>query len=127
MSNLLKKDGYSFSFNPKACESCGGKCCTGDSGYIWINIVEIERLSKHLNLTIDEFSKKYLYKVRYKYSLKEIELEPNVYSCCFFDNTNKMCSIYEFRPNQCRTFPFWDYFKTNKEELKKECIGILDL
>lgn len=24
-------------------------------------------------------------------------------------------------------FLFWDYFKTNKEELKKECIGILDL
>ena len=127
MSSLIKKDGFNFAFEPKTCQSCAGNCCIGESGYIWINTQEIINLANFLKLDIEDFKNKYLFKVGYKYSLKEIELEPNVYSCCFFDNTNKMCSIYEFRPNQCRTFPFWDYFKTNKEELKKECIGILDL
>lgn len=127
MSNLLKKDGYNYSFNPNACESCGGKCCTGESGYVWISIIEIEALCKHLNLTIDEFSKKYLYKVDYRYSLKEVKLSEDSFACCFFDNIKKQCSIYEYRPEQCRTFPFWPYFQKRVEEVKKECIGIKDI
>ena len=74
MSNLIKKNGYNFSFNPTACESCAGNCCIGESGYIWINIVEIEALSKYLGLTLDSFREKYLFKVGYKYSIKEVEL-----------------------------------------------------
>lgn len=85
MSNLIKKNGYNFSFNPTACESCAGNCCIGESGYIWINIVEIEALSKYLGLTLDSFREKYLFKVGYKYSIKEVELADNSFACCFFD------------------------------------------
>lgn len=35
--------------------------------------------------------------------------------------------IYEVRPTQCRTFPFWDYFKTRVDELKLECPGVVDV
>ena len=38
-ASVIKKNGYNFSFNPTACESCAGNCCIGESGYIWINIV----------------------------------------------------------------------------------------
>ncbi|HJE03147.1 Flagellin N-methylase [Aliarcobacter thereius] len=127
MSDLIKKDGYSFSFNPKACESCGGKCCTGESGYIWINISEIEALAKHLKMTLDDFRQKYLFKESYKYSLKEVKYQDGNFACCFFDNIKKQCSIYEYRPHQCRTFPFWSYFKDNFKEVEKECIGIKKL
>ena len=43
----------------------------------------------------------------------------------FFDEIKKNCSVYEARPNQCKSFPFWDYFKDNYEELEKECIGVM--
>ena len=124
MSNLIKKNGYNFSFNPTACESCAGNCCIGESGYIWINIVEIEALSKYLGLTLDSFREKYLFKVGYKYSIKEVKLDENSFACCFFNLERKQCMIYEVRPTQCRTFPFWDYFKINENEVYKECPGI---
>ena len=82
VSNLIKK-WIQFLFNPTACESCAGNCCIGESGYIWINIVEIEALSKYLGLTLDSFREKYLFKVGYKYSIKEVELADNSFACCF--------------------------------------------
>lgn len=125
MSSLIKKSGYNFSFNSNACNSCAGNCCIGESGYIWINIIEIEALSKHLGLTLDEFREKYLFKVGYKYSIKEVELPNNSFACCFFDLEKRKCSIYDYRPMQCRTFPFWEYFKNNEKEVYKECPAIV--
>lgn len=127
MSNLIKKNGYNFSFNATACESCAGNCCIGESGYIWINIVEIEALSKYLGLTLDSFREKYLFKVGYKYSIKEVELADNSFACCFFDLVKRKCSIYDYRPTQCRTFPFWEYFKNNEKEVYKECPAIKNI
>lgn len=124
MSNLIKKDGFNFAFEPKTCQSCEGNCCIGESGYIWINSKEIEKLANFLQLDIENFKNRYLFKVGYKYSIKEISLGKNSFACCFFDLTNKQCSIYEYRPTQCRTFPFWDYFKNNEEEVYKECPAI---
>jgi Fe-S-cluster containining protein len=123
----IKKNGYNFSFNPTACESCAGNCCIGESGYIWINIVEIEALSKYLGLTLDSFREKYLFKVGYKYSIKEVELENNSFACYFFDLEKRKCSIYDYRPTQCRTFPFWEYFKNNEKEVYKECPAIKNI
>ncbi|MBF0985426.1 MAG: YkgJ family cysteine cluster protein, partial [Campylobacter sp.] len=34
--NLLRQNGFSYEFDASECELCGGKCCTGESGYIWI-------------------------------------------------------------------------------------------
>ena len=127
MSNLIKKNGYNFSFNPTACESCAGNCGIGESGYIWINILEIEALSKYLGLTLDNFREKYLFKVGYKYSIKEVELPNNSFACCFFDLEKRKCSIYDYRPTQCRTFPFWEYFKNNEKEVYKECPAIKNI
>ena len=127
MSNLIKKNGYNFSFNPSACESCAGNCCIGESGYIWINIVEIEALSKYLGLTLDNFREKYLFKVGYKYSIKEVELPNNSFACCLKKKKKRKCSIYDYRPTQCRTFTFWEYFKNNEKEVYKECPAIKNI
>ncbi len=121
---ILKQVGFEFVFDSSLCANCNGACCIGESGYIWISKEEISKLSTHLNLSIEEFSVKYLIKVGYKYSLKEVELSKENYACVFFDIEKKQCSVYEFRPTQCRTFPFWDYFKTNKEEVFKECLAV---
>jgi len=122
---LIKKEGFEFSFNPKACEECGGKCCTGESGYIWLNPLEMDKISRFLNISTEQLKQNFLIKVGYKYSIKEKPFEDG-FACIFFDTKNKNCSIYDVRPNQCRTFPFWDYFKNNISEVKKECPGIVD-
>ncbi|WP_424687414.1 YkgJ family cysteine cluster protein [Halarcobacter ebronensis] len=125
--SLIKKDGYDFAFNPKGCDSCEGNCCIGESGNIWISRQEIEYLKNHLNISIEELASKYIEKRGYRYSIKERKLAEDNYACIFFDLEKKQCGIYEARPTQCRTFPFWEYFKTNKEEVIKECPAIKEL
>lgn len=127
MNNLLKEDGFPYAFEPSACATCEGNCCIGESGYIWINKDECIALAKHLNISLEELGRDYLLKVGYKYSIKERVVSKDNYACVFFDLKKKQCSIYEARPKQCRTFPFWEYFKQNVDEVKKECPAIRDL
>ncbi len=127
MNNLIKKETYPYSFSPSACETCGGRCCTGESGYIWINKQEIFKLADYLKIEVEELGLKYLTKIGYRYSINEKKISQDNYACIFFDTQKKQCGVYEARPSQCRTFPFWDYFKTNIEEVKKECPGIVSM
>lgn len=122
--SVLECSGFDYKFDSSKCDYCGGKCCTGESGYIWINNDEIRSLADFLSIDEDELKKEYLIKVKYRYSIKEVAYLDG-YSCVFFDKERKNCSIYECRPQQCRTFPFWDYFKKNLKELKEECIGVV--
>jgi len=126
MSNMIKKDGYNYEFNPLACQTCQAKCCTGESGYIHVSTSEIEVIAAFCELSIEEFTKKYLFKNGYKYSIKERKVEDS-YECAFYDRATNGCLIYDVRPTQCRTFPFWDYFKTRVDELKLECPGVVDV
>ncbi|MGB5917760.1 MULTISPECIES: YkgJ family cysteine cluster protein [unclassified Arcobacter] len=127
MNEIIKQDDFPYGFNPKACDTCAGNCCIGESGYIWINKTEQEDLAKLLNIEVDELVHKFLRKVGYKYTINEKRLAENNYACVFFDLEKRQCSVYEARPKQCRTFPFWDYFKTRINEVKEECPAIKDI
>ena len=124
MSNLIKKEGFDYAFEASACDTCAGNCCIGESGYIWITLQEINFLAKHLEISQEELRVKYLNKIGYKYSIKEVKLAKDNFACVFFNLEKKQCSIYEARPTQCRTFPFWDYFKENVKEVYEECPAI---
>lgn len=126
MSHIIKKDGFSYSFDVSACSTCQGRCCTGESGYIYVTKAEIENISKLLNLDIKEFVQEYLFKKLYKYSIKERQVGES-YECIFYNRESNGCNIYDARPLQCRTFPFWDYYKQRVDELKLECPGVIDV
>ena len=119
----MTQEGYPYSFNPSACESCQGKCCTGESGYIYVSMAEIEKIAALMEMDIKSFTAEYLFKKMYKYSIKE-RVHNDSYECIFYDRVSNGCKIYDARPLQCKTFPFWDYFKTRVDELKLECPGI---
>ncbi len=125
MSTIIKKEGFSYAFNQDACVTCTGRCCTGESGYIYVSKEEIFTISDLLKLSVNDFGVKYLFKHGYKYSIKEQVYEGS-YECIFYDRESNGCKIYEARPSQCISFPFWDYFKTRVDELKEECPGIID-
>jgi Fe-S-cluster containining protein len=124
MYNIVREDGYNFGFDVSKCASCEGNCCIGESGYIWATPKEIDDMASFLELTRDEFLKDYTQKVGYRISLKELKIK-NSFHCIFFDADKRGCSIYPVRPKQCRTFPFWDHFKENIDEVVKECPGIV--
>lgn len=124
MYPLMNEAGYNYSFNPNACEACEGNCCTGESGNIFVSTKEIEAIATHLELGISEFKERYLIKRAYKFSITEHMVEDS-HDCIFFNREIKGCGIYPVRPSQCRSFPFWSYFKNNEEELRAECPGII--
>ncbi|MDD3342674.1 MAG: YkgJ family cysteine cluster protein [Sulfurospirillaceae bacterium] len=126
MSTILKQEGYPYAFDAKVCETCAGNCCIGESGYIWVTQEEIKTMAEFLECPLEDFINEYLLKVRYRFTIKEAIYESG-YRCIFFDLDKKACRIYAARPKQCRTFPFWDYFKENIKEVESECPGIIRL
>lgn len=126
MSNrLIREDGFRYTFDPKACEDCAGNCCTGESGHIWVSVQKIPEIAEYLGIESHEFVSRYLEKSGYRFTLKERVTPEGEYDCILFDRSRRRCTIYPVRPMQCRTFPFWDYFKDNEEELRNECPGII--
>jgi uncharacterized protein len=110
------KEGLYF----KCLQCCG--CCGGFPGYVWINDEETEKIYKFLKISKENFLKTYTRKVFDLISLKENMIN---YDCCFLKN--KKCAIYEVRPSQCKSFPFWENNLKNLkswEDLKKQCPGI---
>lgn len=91
------RDGLSFS-----CTRCGA-CCTGAPGYVWVTAEEIERLAELRGESPDEFSRRFVRRVGSRYSLIE---KPG--GDCVFWEANAGCTVYEARPIQCRTWPFWE-------------------
>lgn len=103
------------------CTECG-KCCTGAPGYIWLTEEEMIQIANHLNLSLDDFCKKYIRQVKGRFSLLE---RPVTYDCIFLEG--KSCKIYAHRPTQCRTFPWWPQNLKSIEdwnEAAKFCEGI---
>lgn len=121
---ILSLEGYPYRFNPKACETCRGRCCNGESGNIWVTRHEIETIAAGLSLETETFIRVYLKKVGYRLSIRELKAGNN-YACVFFDRDKNGCAIYDVRPEQCRTFPFWPYYKDRPEEVSAECPGVM--
>ena len=112
------KEGLKF-----GCTGCG-KCCKGGPGYVWVSLEEMQTIAQFLGMVFDDFTRKFVRQANGKYSLIEIE-EGHEYACVFLKENQ--CSIYEARPTQCRTFPFWGKHLASKENwdnLKSDCEGI---
>ena len=86
------------------CTRCGN-CCTGAPGYVWVNKDEIESLARAVGeADVETFEDKYVRRIGIRKSLREY---PGG-DCVFFDTQTQRCAVYEARPRQCRSWPFWD-------------------
>lgn len=98
------------------CSQCGD-CCTGAPGFVWLNKAEIEALSKRLDLDEETFEEHYVKQVGIRKSLKEFANG----DCVLFDNEKRCCTVYEDRPRQCRTWPFWESNLRSPESWRETC------
>lgn len=121
------------------CTECGN-CCTGGPGYVWISDEEIGRLARHLGLSREETIERYCRRIGDRHSLQERRNSRGEYDCIFLrelpaENTSpdevahrrRVCAIYEARPLQCRTWPFWAgnlATETNWRRAGVRCPGI---
>jgi hypothetical protein len=86
------------------CTACGN-CCTGAPGYVWVNQEEISALAEIVGVQdADEFERLYVRKIFMRKSLREYSNG----DCVFFNGQTRRCKVYEARPRQCRSWPFWN-------------------
>lgn len=99
------------------CTQCGN-CCTGAPGFVWVNQDEIAALAQKVGIDdVDEFERLYVRKIGMRKSLVEF---PNG-DCVFFDNEKRTCTVYDARPRQCRTWPFWKSNVRSPETWQQTC------
>lgn len=101
-----------------------GKCCVshGEYGNVWMSGFDRKRMAKVLKMTTAEFTRKHCEKSLGMFRLKE---DTPTGDCRFLEG--KRCGVYEGRPTQCRTWPFWPEVmnsKTWKKEVSSFCPGV---
>jgi hypothetical protein len=101
-----------------------GKCCTshGEFGFVFLTPKDRQRIAHYLGISTSSFTRKYCAKYHGAYHLNEDLKNPD---CLFLKG--KRCGIYEARPIQCRTWPFWPEVmnaKTWKKEVVSFCPGV---
>ena len=120
MVSRMKDPWYKEGLNFK-CTGCGA-CCTGSPGYVWVSPSEVDALAKRLEISPEDFVKKYTRRIGNRLSLKE---HATTFDCVFLKGNQ--CQVYEDRPEQCRTFPWWPENLSSKgawQEAAERCEGI---
>lgn len=106
------RDGLKFQ-----CTQCGD-CCTGAPGHVWVNQEEIAALAALTGaVDISTFEAQFVRKVGVRKSL----IEYSNGDCVFFDTAARKCTVYDARPRQCRTWPFWDSNLKTPEDWAHTC------
>ena len=106
------------------CTECG-KCCTGQPGFVWIAEEEVPAMAAALNLSEQAFKMRYVRNRHNRLALVEKKIADGTYACIFLKE--KKCQIYQARPKQCRTFPWWKENLNTEESWKLaalSCEGI---
>jgi Fe-S-cluster containining protein len=87
------------------CTQCG-RCCTRRDKYahVYVEPEEVRALAALLGVAVREFRRRFTFVDELGWT--QIEFAND--TCPFLDVASNRCTVYEARPVQCRTFPFWD-------------------
>lgn len=110
--------------------TCCGRCCSGAPGVVRFNEDEARAMAGALGLDLKAFLDRYTRMTSEGASLNERETEHGM-DCVFLDRQTvpgkAICSVYEARPVQCRTFPWWPEHLASPREwqrLGRRCEGV---
>jgi Fe-S-cluster containining protein len=92
-------EGLNFS-----CIRCSS-CCRHEPGFVFLSEADLALLVKGLQMGYNEVMKTYCRWIKAEGDLERLSLkEKSNYDCVFWQAG---CSVYEYRPLQCKAFPFW--------------------
>jgi len=87
-----------------SCKRCSS-CCRYDSGYVFLSEKDLKKLTDSLDMDKNRFVGKYCRWVTGTRGTESLSLkEKSNMDCVFWDSG---CSVYNVRPLQCSSFPFW--------------------
>lgn len=108
-------------------------CCGGDAGHVLMTDEEQTAIAGFLGLTEEDFRRRYCRRVGQHLSFDQC-MSGIAYSlnergngdCVFLDADGK-CAVYEVRPRQCSSYPFWKDVLVSRVRWEREaleCPGI---
>lgn len=88
-----------------------GNCCTGPEGAVYFSPEEGQAMAAKVGLPLEEFLQRFSRRLGNQRSLRE-KVTTFGNDCIFLDRESipgkAVCGLYEARPEQCRTWPFWE-------------------
>ncbi|MFP4301155.1 MAG: YkgJ family cysteine cluster protein [Spirochaetaceae bacterium] len=106
------------------CTRCS-RCCRHDEGYVFLSAEDIDRLATRFDMDEDRFIAAYCKEVEIGPARRVSLREQENHDCIFW--RHGACSVYDSRPVQCSTYPFWEGNLVNEQQWSaesKECPGI---
>ncbi len=102
-----------------SCTRCGDCCrrAPGEEKHVYLETTDLDRLERALGLSRAELLRKHVER------LDEVTLvlKWSETACSFLGPDG--CTLYEARPAQCRSFPFWPENLASREEWEREVVA----
>jgi Fe-S-cluster containining protein len=97
------------------CTRCGN-CCTGAPGFVWVDEDETAAIAQRLGESVAQFQAVYTRVAHRGRTLRE-----RTNGDCVFYDAVQGCTIYDVRPRQCRTWPFWESNVRTPRDWQQTC------
>jgi uncharacterized protein len=110
------------------CARCSA-CCRYESGFVFLSEKDVSLLGAVLNMGYNTFTEAYCRWIPAGNGDLQLSLkEKSNFDCIFWaKEPAEGCTVYDKRPLQCRSFPFWPSIvnsKRNWEMAAQDCPGI---
>jgi len=108
-----------------SCTRCSS-CCRHESGFVYLSENDLSRLANEFKLDYTAFVETWCRWIPFTPGTERLSLkEKSNFDCIFWNNS---CGVYNARPLQCRSFPFWgDHVLCSQkawEAAGRDCPGI---
>lgn len=114
------KDGLAFE-----CQRCSA-CCRHEPGFVFLSQADLDALCAGTGMDEDAFIAVYCRWVPWEGGVEILSLKEKANNDCIFWG-DKGCEVYQNRPYQCSSYPFWGSILRDKkywEDCARDCPGI---
>ena len=109
---------------PFACQADCGRCCDEPGGIVYLRPEDAQKLANHHNLSVKDWLER---DCRQTLDGRYILNSDQYTDVCIYLDENKKCTVYQSRPAQCKSYPFWAENVRSDRSWKrtvKECPGL---
>ncbi len=89
---------------PFACQPNCGKCCDEPGGIVYLRPEDAETLAAHHEMEVENWLARDCHQTLDGRWI--LNSDPYTEICIYLDEEKK-CTVYQSRPSQCKSFPFW--------------------